>query len=376
MSIFTFPEMLRYRPIVYDPVKMVPLGGNARLLGIQWLYDRLKKRKAADLPECTDEEQAAPILEALFLSIFGQERQYKGGPETLKAYFDLRAIYFGEFPADSVVRAGFTDEQKREFIAKDNGHFGKPDFEALANEYDFLELKEWGIFVPGMEEGDEEVPGEDPPAVDQDVDQDVDQTPSEKWVPDCLFESNNEFDIPTLRLDLQASQVLNPVAPWGYSARDAKNIGTYHFYVDDYRFTGLWDDPNKLIKAGVPVVIEPNLSLYDNTPRGYGLFLIYKKRWIARYWQSFGVRVFVDLNVSHKFARENLLGVPKGWNSYATRGYSDRLQLLEAEYDLAKEHSGKEDPYFVVYGGGEKVRKWVRERNLTYIEQIMAEKFR
>lgn len=372
-SIFCFSEMLRYRPIIYDPFEKISLGGNVRLLGIKWLYKYLKGKS---LPDAT-QETVGGILEGLYKELFSEAKDFTSEPAKdalLRGYYDLMAIAAGEFPGDSVLSADtLTPSQKREFIAKDNGNFGRWNYDFLANEYDIGELAEWGIDVPGVSNTTD--PGED--LVDKEEEQaDDDSPPSTKWVPDCLFESNNEFDIPTLRPDLQATQVLNPVAPWGYSARDARNIGTYHFYVDDYRFTGLWDDPNKLIKAGVPIIIEPNLSLYDNTPRGYGLFLIYKKRWIARYWQSFGVRVFVDLNVSYKFKAENLLGVPKGWNAYATRGYADRLQLLEEEFNLAKEHSGKEDPYFIVYGGGEKVRKWVRDNNLTYLEQVMADKFK
>lgn len=377
-SIFSFSEMLRYRPIIYDPVEKISLGGNVRLRALKWLYKNLKDNS---LPDAT-QETVGGILEGLYKELFSEAKDFTSdrSPDDRQAllvgYWDIMAIAAGEFPADSVLSAdNLTPGQKRELIAKDNGSFGRWNYEALEAEYSIGELKEWGIDFVTADPGEEVPPGEDIVDDPSDPGED-DSTPSTKWVPDCLFESNNEFDIPTLRADLQATQVLNPVAPWGYSARDARNIGTYHFYVDDYRFTGLWDDPNRLVKAGVPVIIEPNLSLYDNTPRGYALFLIFKKRWIARYWQSFGIRVFVDLNVSHKFTEENLLGVPKGWNAYATRGYSDRLQLLEEEFNLAKKHSGRDDPYFVVYGGGEKVRQWVRDNNLTYLEQVMADKFK
>jgi hypothetical protein len=286
----------------------------------------------------------------------------------------LRTIAEGNLPDGAAVSADqLTGEQRREFLILDNLPFGAWNFEVLANEWDLAELSDWGLSIPGVTFGT----GEDEPEPDpsEQTDPGRETEPSVKWVPDCLFESNNEFDVPTLRMDLQGVQVLNPVAPYGYSARDARNIGTYHFYVDDYRFTAIWDNPNDLIKAGVGVVIEPNLSLYDNTPLSYGLFLIYKKRWIARYWQSFGVRVFVDLNVSHKFSQHNLLGVPQGWNAYATRGYSDRLELLEKEFLLAQEHSGRPDPLFVVYGGGKAVKGWTNAHNLIYCEQIMAAKF-
>lgn len=46
-----------------------------------------------------------------------------------------------------VVR-GLTDEQKREFVIKDNGGFGQWDSDALADSWGDLPLEGWGINVP------------------------------------------------------------------------------------------------------------------------------------------------------------------------------------------------------------------------------------
>jgi hypothetical protein len=43
--------------------------------------------------------------------------------------------------------SGLTDEQKQEFIIKDNVGFGDWDFDALANEWDAEKLEEWGLDV-------------------------------------------------------------------------------------------------------------------------------------------------------------------------------------------------------------------------------------
>jgi len=46
--------------------------------------------------------------------------------------------------------------------------------------------------------------------------------------------------------------------------------------------------------------------LFDTTPVAYGLHQIYKKRWISRYWQECGVKVWADLNVAKKFQKWTL----------------------------------------------------------------------
>ena len=88
-SIQEFPEMLKLRPIVVDEDFMV-LGGNMRL----------KASKEAGLKE---------------------------------VWID--------------VAEGLTEEQKKEFIVKDNVGFGEWEWDILANEWDSVQLTDWGLDV-------------------------------------------------------------------------------------------------------------------------------------------------------------------------------------------------------------------------------------
>jgi len=88
-SLQDFPEMLQLREIVVDET-MTILGGNMRYLA-------LKQIKAKDC--------IAKIV------------------------------------------TGLTQEQKREFIVKDNGSFGQWDFDILAA-WDDLPLVDWGVNIP------------------------------------------------------------------------------------------------------------------------------------------------------------------------------------------------------------------------------------
>lgn len=92
-SIQDFPEMLELRPIVVDD-NMVVLGGNMRLKA-------LKELKITEVP----------IIKANEL----------------------------------------TEDQKKEFIIKDNVWFGEWDWDMLANEWDSDLLNEWGMDVPHVE---------------------------------------------------------------------------------------------------------------------------------------------------------------------------------------------------------------------------------
>jgi site-specific DNA-methyltransferase (adenine-specific) len=92
-SIQDFPQMLELRPIVIDENNMV-LGGNMRL-------------KACFEAGLTD----VPVIHANNLS----------------------------------------EEKKKEFIVKDNVGYGEWDWDDLANNWDALELTEWGLDIPNFD---------------------------------------------------------------------------------------------------------------------------------------------------------------------------------------------------------------------------------
>lgn len=85
-----------------------------------------------------------------------------GGNMRLRALQDLG---YKEIPDEWVKRADeLTEEQKREFIIKDNVGFGQWEWDMLANEWDSEQLSEWGLDVPdwaGDEPDMDDLIGED-----------------------------------------------------------------------------------------------------------------------------------------------------------------------------------------------------------------------
>lgn len=58
----------------------------------------------------------------------------------------LRKAGIKQAPAKVVT--GLSDEQKREFVIKDNSNFGTYDWDLLANGWDDLPLSDWGVPLP------------------------------------------------------------------------------------------------------------------------------------------------------------------------------------------------------------------------------------
>ena len=190
-------------------------------------------------------------------------------------------------------------------------------------------------------------------------------------IPDAIFRTDNPLGIPVLDLSLQAEWVVAPVMPWGSVKRNQKMPGIWHFYTQDYRFTALEANPGLVLNTDCASAVEPNFTTSEQMPNTPGWMQIYRKRWIARFWQEMGLPVWVDMNVAPDFYYANLLGVPDGWNAYFTRGYSERLEWTGVEYQLAQEKSGRDAPLFIVYGGGAAVEAYCMDNGIQWLPEAM-----
>lgn len=165
--------------------------------------------------------------------------------------------------------------------------------------------------------------------------------------------SDNEWGVPTLDVTAQCLRVPTLVERWGRVARHGTRMpGLWHFYTDDYKFLGVWKDPDVVVRSGALAAVEPNFSTGTNFAKAEVLYNIWQKRWLASYWQSQGIDIVVDLNVEPIFADIALIGVPEGWRSYAIRlhatdGYGLENVLMWEK--LAKERAGTDDIQFLVF---------------------------
>lgn len=283
----------------------------------------------------------------------------------------------------TVLYSEITPEEESDLILRDNINNGEWDFETLQDDETFadVDFDFIGLEIPVEEEPKETKKKTTARETEEsDVEEETEEEDEEKesffrsMYKDVLYESNNKFEIPNLLLEMQAGKVELPLSPWGANSRLRKDVATYHFYVDDYRFEALFKDPVKLLTSGCKAVVEPNCSCHDQTPIAWGIQLIYKKRWFARYLQECGIKVYADLNVSHKFVEYNKMGIPKGYNAFFTRGLDGWMDSLKSDLQTAQEISGLERPNLIVYGGGDEVQEFCRAHSLLYITDFINAK--
>ena len=125
-SILVFPKMLQLRPIVVDG-KMTALGGNMR-------NEALK-----DIAKMKPEEIAQRLA-----GLADFVKKTKGERDALIEYWGK----WLENPTALIIRADSLSEQEREqFIVKDNVSFGTWNYDALTSKWDSSLLNDWGMDV-------------------------------------------------------------------------------------------------------------------------------------------------------------------------------------------------------------------------------------
>lgn len=77
--------------------------------------------------------------------VVGEDMIVLGGNMRLKACIEagLKEVWID-------IAKGWTEDQKKEFIIKDNLGFGEWDWDILANEWDIQKLDDWGMDIPSM----------------------------------------------------------------------------------------------------------------------------------------------------------------------------------------------------------------------------------
>jgi len=186
------------------------------------------------------------------------------------------------------------------------------------------------------------------------------------------FPSSNSLGVPDLLLgevDACPPAVPAPLVTWGAISRRSAMPGMWLFYVDDYRFAGLWSDPDALLRTTAVAAAEVNFTIGEDTPRAEALWHLYRKRWLSRYWQAHQVSVWVDVHVAHAHESVALLGVPTGWQRWVTSGMGRTVHELDHELAMVVEHTCGNPYTLLVYGGGAASEQWCAGRaNVVHIK--------
>ena len=269
-----------------------------------------------------------------------------------------------------------TDKQKRAYILADNRltELGKWDKELLKVELEALNDVDFDITLTGFELEDfidfsdigDEYYGDERERTNKAYNLDlvnyVDMT-NDFWQMTVI---ENDGYVPT---DLTGFN-------YAKTKKD-KNTGI-HFFVDDYQFERVWNNPEKYvgILADYDCILSPDFSLYMDMPMPMKIWNVYRSRQVGAYYQSRGLRVIPTISWAEKETFEFCFkGIPKGSIvAISTIGVKQNEDARKIWEDGVAEMIRQIEPStIIVYGG--KLEFDYGDIEVVYFENKVTERW-
>lgn len=193
------------------------------------------------------------------------------------------------------------------------------------------------------------------------------------------YDGVGDYDIP--QLEPTYVEEIGNIKEWigfNYVLSDKEPEGKgVHFFIDDYQFERLWNNPQKYIDKlkRYECVLTPDFSPYGDMPHATQIFNHYRKHWVGAYLQENGVKVVPTIRASRdeRSLKWFLDGEPKGgvvcissmWTSdkeakeYFLKEFKMMVETLEPEK---------------IYVYGNEVEE-LKDYDVEYIETFMRKRF-
>lgn len=114
------------------------------------------------------------------------------------------------------------------------------------------------------------------------------------------FDTIGKWQIPIVKRQEIATTDLSLVAYSDIRSNDsAENTKRgVHFFVDDYRFTGIYNNPEKSLArlSQYAFLLTPDYSTYTDMNLWRQLESVAHSRWVGAYWQSKGLKVIPTIS--------------------------------------------------------------------------------
>lgn len=124
--------------------------------------------------------------------------------------------------------------------------------------------------------------------------------------------SNNFWQMPIIKNN---NFIPDKLIGFNYAKTSKEKNAGIHFYLDDYQFERLWNNPEEYVDIlkQYECILSPDFSLYMDMPMPMKIWNIYRSRQIGQYYQNQGIKVIPTLSWAEletfKFCFE---GIPQG----------------------------------------------------------------
>ena len=111
---------------------------------------------------------------------------------------------------------------------------------------------------------------------------------------------DNKYNFPVLDF-VKPQKVLN-VLPFNVFKSKPNNNSWIHFFIDDYQFERVWQQPTQYIKLLKQAngVITTDFSMFIDMPKALQIYNCYRNRALARFFQRQGINIIPAVGWSDK----------------------------------------------------------------------------
>lgn len=152
-----------------------------------------------------------------------------------------------------------------------------------------------------------------------------------------------------------------------------------HFYIDDYQFERIWNNPHKYMErlTQFDCALTPDFSLYLNMPEAMKIWNIFRSRLIGQIMQRYGIEVIQSLSWAGPESLEYCFDglEPGGTVSVSTIGVkndADAWALWQAGMDEAMKRLAPKN--VIVYGGAAEYD--FKKADVVHIKNEVTERWR
>lgn len=165
--------------------------------------------------------------------------------------------------------------------------------------------------------------------------------------------TNNFWQMPIITND---DYIPTDLIGFNYAKTSENKKTGIHFYVDDYQFERVWNNPDEYVDIlkQYECVLSPDFSLYMDMPMPMKIWNIYRSRQMGQYWQKKGIKVIPTISWAEKETFDFCFeGIPEGSIvSISTIGVKRNKEALKIWTDGVAEMIKRIKPKVIlVYGG-------------------------
>ena len=122
------------------------------------------------------------------------------------------------------------------------------------------------------------------------------------------FKANNKWNIPKIKGVQKFDKNIEFIG-FNYAKtfqRENKTKFGIHFFLDDYQFNRIWNNPNKYIELlkEFEYVLSPDFSMYTDYPKAMQMWKHFQKHWIGAYLEKNGIKVIPTIGWSDEESYE------------------------------------------------------------------------